>query len=289
MKNKNLNINRRNFLELVSGMTLLPSLVLSEERKFNPKSKGWAIQYPSSKQKVRGFIGIPNVWGEQLKSPQKYYKRANIGLVEAIKKYTDINAYSDAHLFLSSNKLIEYPFLYIATDKQFELTKTEIDNFENYLKNGGFAVLESLRSSTQENIWYSFEDDYSAEASLKQMMKDVLKKDARFLPIPNSHKLYHCFFDFNDGPPQGIEVDLVRIGTWNGSAGVDWQHITFPKPRPYLEGIFLDDRLAVVYSGKGYGRKWEDIANNEPQQKMGVNFVVYALTQKDGIAQKNKY
>ena len=64
------------------------------------------------------------------------------------------------------------------------------------------------------------------------------------------------------------------------------QTTTMSKPRPYLEGIFLNERLAVVYSGKGYGKKWKDISNNDPQQKMAVNFVVYALTQKNGIAQK---
>lgn len=48
----------------------------------------------------------------------------------------------------------------------------------------------------------------------------------------------------------------------------------------------MDDRLSVVYSGKGYGKKWKDISNNDPQQKMAVNFVVYALTQNGGIANK---
>ena len=320
MENKNLNINRRNFLTSAglagAGLMAFPSAAHGQEKIDNTgiyrnlktrieieeqmeklqrknllDSKGLAIQDPSNKQKVRGFIDIPTVWGEQLKPHyfksmwwdiEDYYKinhpvRAPIGLVEAIKKYTYINANLDSHLYLSSNHLIEYPFLYIATDKAFELTKTEKENFENYLKNGGFAVLESVKPELDYN---------QAEISLKQMLRDSLKKDARFLPIPNSHKLYHCFFDFNEGPPQGMEINMARIKSWSGSAGPGWNDFTFPKPRPYLEGISLDDRLAVVYSGKGYGQKWNDISNNEPQQKMGVNFVVYALTQKGGIAQK---
>ena len=54
----------------------------------------------------------------------------------------------------------------------------------------------------------------------------------------------------------------------------------------YLEGIWIDDRLVAIYSDKGYARKWEDTSNNEPQLKMGVNMVVYALTQQGSIAQQ---
>lgn len=54
----------------------------------------------------------------------------------------------------------------------------------------------------------------------------------------------------------------------------------------YNEGIWLDERLASIYPDKGYGRKWKLLVNNEPQLKMGVNFVVFALTQSGGIAQQ---
>jgi hypothetical protein len=151
------------------------------------------------------------------------------------------------------------------------------------LRNGGFAMIESLFWPESGII----EGDYcQAETSLKQMTRDVLKEDARFSPVPVSHSLYHCFFDFDDGPPQGTEVNLVNSKYVEGMAGIDTRNVKMPKPRPYLEGIFRDDRLAVVYSGKGYGNKWKYISNNDPQQKMAVNFVVYALTQKGGLAQE---
>jgi hypothetical protein len=281
MKDKSLYFTRRSFLELALGMSALPSLASSEEIDFNPKVKGWAIQDPLNKQKVRGFVHIPTVWGEQLRVPD-HMGRVTIGLVEAIKKYAGIVAKVDSPIYLSSQHLNEYPFLYIATDKAFELTKTERDNFENYLRNGGFAVLESLWPQSS----YFKGGDYSqGEISLKDMIRGVLEEDARFSPIPVSHSLYHYFFDFEDGPPQGSEVVLVTPNYYNESFnGVDGRYSSMPKPRPYLEGIFLDDRLAVVYSGKGYGSKWKEISNNDPQQKMAVNFVVYALTQDGGIA-----
>ena len=59
-----------------------------------------------------------------------------------------------------------------------------------------------------------------------------------------------------------------------------------PEPVNYLEGIGIDNRLVAIYSDKGYGNKWRYLSNNEPQLKMGVNIVVFALTQHGGIAQQ---
>ena len=59
-----------------------------------------------------------------------------------------------------------------------------------------------------------------------------------------------------------------------------------PEPVYYLEGIWLGDRLVAVYSDKGYAIKWKQMTNNTPQLKMGVNMVVFALTQEGSIAQQ---
>ena len=64
------------------------------------------------------------------------------------------------------------------------------------------------------------------------------------------------------------------------------QYFSLPKRVLYLEGIWIDDRLVTIYSGKGYAKKWADTWNNEPQLRMGVNMVVYALTQEGSIAQQ---
>jgi hypothetical protein len=114
--------SRRNFLISAglagAGLAEFPLFVSSEENAFNPKIKGWAIQDSIDKQKVRGFVHIPTVWGEQLRVPD-FMGRVTIGMVEALKKYSDIDAKVDSPLYLSSPHVNEYPFLYIATDKAF--------------------------------------------------------------------------------------------------------------------------------------------------------------------------
>ncbi|MCE5252360.1 DUF4159 domain-containing protein [bacterium] len=237
--------------------------------------KAMVIQDPNNKQSIKGFVYISTAWGAQLKPPDKL-KRAVINLVEAVNRYTNINAKVDSHLYLDSRKIFDTPFVYVVSDKAYELTEIERKNFGSYLRKGGFAVVDN---GTPE---YEFGQ---AEASLRQMMKDSLGADAQFLPIPNEHPLYHCFFDFNDGPPQGSEIEMVQTTT-TGAQGETARNSSMAKAVHYLEGIWLDERLVAIYSDKGYAKKWKELSNNEPQLKIGVNFVVFALTQAGGIAQQ---
>ncbi|MBN1292828.1 MAG: DUF4159 domain-containing protein [Candidatus Latescibacteria bacterium] len=237
--------------------------------------KAMVIQDPQIKQNIKGFIYIPTVWGTQLKPPD-HLKRAVLHLAEAVNRYTNIEAYMDPHLILDSRKLHEMPVVYITTDTAFELTDIESRNLGEYLRNGGFAIVDN------GTPMYEFGQ---AEASLRQMLRDALGADARFLPIPNSHPLYHCFFDFDDGPPIGGEIGIAATLT-TGIQGVIARGSFMAKEVFYLEGIWLDNRLVAIYSDKGYATKWSEYTNNIPQLKMGVNMVVFALTQKGGIAQQ---
>ncbi|MDP2982712.1 MAG: DUF4159 domain-containing protein [Candidatus Latescibacter sp.] len=238
--------------------------------------KAMVIQDPNNKLSIKGFIYIGTAWGAQLKPPDTL-KRSVIELVEAVNRYTNINAKVDSHLFLDSRKVYETPFVYITADAAFELTEIERKVFGDYLRRGGFAVLDN------GTPWFEFGQ---AEASLRQMLRDSLGSDAKFMPIPNDHPLYHCFFDFNDGPPQGSEMSQMMFTDTTGIQGAAARGSSMVKPILYLEGITIDNRIVAIYSNKGYAFKWKDVTNNESQLKMGVNMIVFALTQAGGIAQQ---
>lgn len=172
--------------------------------------------------------------------------------------------------------IFKYPLIYISADKSFELTKNEMQNLINYLSSGGFVIIDnSVPEHRNGNIG----------KALKKMMQDALKAfnmtayidytplgpvtryrpadyihDKMFKPIPNNHDLFHCFFDFENGPPGGYWADSTS--------------------KNILEGIYLDERLVGLYVN-GYGLSWDD-RRNEDQIKMGVNMVVYALKQGKG-------
>ena len=224
------------------------------------KYKGLVIQSPTNKQDIQGFIYLALAVGEELDPPTP---RAIPQLARAVNKYTMINAKVEDRLPLDSRDLFKAPFVYITANKGFNLTAQEVRNVGEYMRMGGFVFAENGVPGLEYG---------PAEASLRKMFKDVLKKDARFQMLSYDHPIHHSFFDFNDGPPPGGEL----LGQTGGTT----------IPSPHLEGIFLEGRLVAVYSDKAYGLIWQREYENEPQLKMGLNLVVFALTQQGSIAQQ---
>ena len=107
-------------------------------------------------------------------------------------------------------------------------------------------------------------------------------------PIPNGHPLYHCFFDFPDGPPMGNDY----LNIISPSAGEGWE------PYPYLHGIDIDNRLLAIHSIKAYTVAWSDwgkrnaydsgYSKMDPtrQLQFGVNSIIFALTQEGSITHR---
>jgi hypothetical protein len=229
-----------------------------------------------SRQNISGFVHLSLVYGRDFRPATP---RSIIELGEALNRFTNVRAEIDGHLFLDSEDLHSYPFIYMSVDRAFTATRQEIANLKYYLWNGGFLFLENI----QANREYS-----QGEASLREMMKKALGSKARFRILSNRHRIYHSFFDFDDGPPHSapnLDPEVVE-------ASILPPQLLGPEPVnvdevSYFEGIFLNGRLAAVYSNKALGRSWEREFRNEPHLKMGVNLVMFALTQPGAIAQKN--
>jgi len=222
--------------------------------------------------------------GQELDPPTL---RAIPQLAEAINKFTLIDAKVEEPLGLNSRALLKAPFVYIAADRGFALAENEKRNLETYIRQGGFVFAEDVQVKLDRfhgdgrlvNRTLRMESG-PAEASLRKTFKDVLGKDARFRILPNSHPIYHSFFDFSSGPPRARLIPLL-----NRPEEHDEQYDP-SDPWPELEGIYLDGRLVAIYSDLAYGLVWEDEFQNEPHLKLGVNLVVYALTQEGSITQK---
>ena len=52
---------------------------------------------------------------------------------------------------------------------------------------------------------------------------------------------------------------------------------------PYIEGLYLNERLVALYSDFGYGLMWQEESGNKKQMQMGVNMIVFAMTQQGGF------
>ena len=129
---------------------------------------------------------------------------------------------------------------------------------------------------------YSFvpnADYFSFDRAARDVLKRALGEDAVFEKLPNDHRLYHCYFDF-EGPPAGDDV----VSTWDRPAGSKTIY-------EFMEAIFLDGRMIVLFSNKSLNNAWNaDIhwrqGGNTRQIQFGVNIVVYVLTQPGGYTQQ---
>ena len=233
-------------------------------------SQSQIVVDPMNKKNITGNVQITQAWGERLSTPPGL-RRGLMNLKEAMNKWTKIQTNLDRHIMLSSEKLMQMPFVYVTCKGNFDLTETEKKNVKRYFENGGFMVVENSNPFSNTSG--------GGGGALKKMIRDTLP-NARFEPIPNNHPLYHCFFDFKDGPPQGAEL------TGRNRDADPNSNTLQPKKIFYLEGVWYKGRLAALYSDKGYIIKWNDSADNEPQLKMGINMIVFALTQQGSIAKQ---
>ncbi|MEO6226648.1 MAG: DUF4159 domain-containing protein [Thermomonas sp.] len=185
-------------------------------------------------------------------------QRMSANVITALIDYTSLRVDPvERVVALSDRKMFDAPFCYLAGHKLVEFNPAEHRNFERYVRNGGFVLVDDCNHDIDGLFATSFERQMAAIFGPKALKK-----------LPNSHPLYRSFFNFKDGPPPtGIELN-----GW----GDDLVH-------DYLKGIEIDGRLGVLYSNKDYGCEWDyDWRNKrflaEDNTRFAVNIVIHALT-----------
>lgn len=184
-------------------------------------------------------------------------ERMPANLLNSLIEYTTIRVDLNEHIIpLSDPIMLNAPFCYLAGHRLVEFNHAEKQNFENYVKNGGFVFVDDCNHDIDGVFARTFE----------AQMVEIFGKQA-LQKIPNDHAIYSSFFEF-DGPPYtGLELN-----GW----GDDLVH-------DYLKAIEIDGRIAVLYSNKDLGCEWDyDFRNKrflaEDNTKFAVNIVVYAMT-----------
>ncbi|MDX5437766.1 MAG: DUF4159 domain-containing protein [Pontibacter sp.] len=179
-------------------------------------------------------------------------------LLHSLIQYTTVPVNEQEKVVsLESAELFNYPFSYLSGHKLVQFNQKERQNFETYVKNGGFVFVDDCNHDIDGLFAKSFEEQ------MRQIFgAGALKK------IPNNHKLYRSFFTFEEGPP----TTSFELNGW----GDDLVH-------DYLKAIEINGRIGVLYSNKDYGCEWDyDFRNKrwlaEDNTKFGVNIIMYALT-----------
>jgi hypothetical protein len=203
--------------------------------------------------------------------------RAMQNLAEYLETYTDIKVDIQQRFTLDDADLIrlKVPLIFVTGHYQLEYNEAQARNLGEYLRAGGFLLVDDSY----------FLKGGPFDRSARALIKDALGGDAQFEKLPNDHWMYHCFFDFG-GPPAG---DDIARGPYPGRGT--------PTIYEYLEAIFLDGRMVVLFSNKSLNNAWNGDwrvnpasrggpINDTRQMQFGVNILVFALTQPGGFAQQ---
>ncbi len=173
-------------------------------------------------------------------------------LLTAIATRTSLDVErTEARVALDSDRIWDFPYLYITGHGNIKLTDAEIRRLREYLARGGFLHVD---------------DNYGLDESFRREIARVFP-DRPLVDVPLDHPVYSVVYRFPKGIPKVHEHDGKP-------------------PRGY--GIFLGERLAVYYSYESdLGNGWEDAqVHNDPPEareaalRMGVNLFVYAVTSR---------
>ncbi len=174
-----------------------------------------------------------------------------------VRKRTSISIeLTEAAIDPASEKLFEHPFLIWTGDQDFPpLSDAAITNLRQHLKSGGTLLIDLADGQINGPF------DQGVRRELKRILRNQ-----QFTRVPSDHVIYKSFYLLD-------------------------RHGGRVPARAHLEGIFVEDRLAVIHyandlggaiSRNEYG-EWDydiGIAGDRTREitfRLGINMVMYAL------------
>ena len=240
------------------------------------------VQYPEDKRVIRGFFHLAFTYSPSMRNRNWHQGEdrrfcAMRHLVEAMNKYTDIRTDLVGRYTFDDAELFKIPWIFIYGGHWgFALTESENRNLGAYLVKGGFILGDGGASLHK-----------LGNSATRKMFRDALAIHGlshgthwTFERLPNHHPIYHCYFDFDNGPPIAGDYKNGKVDSWMHD----------PAPFDYLEGITIGGRLWAIMSNKGWGNAWGDWGGYsghgydwlDPTRALqfGINTIIFALTQE---------
>lgn len=237
--------------------------------------KAAIIRDPSDKRKISGYFHMDllryrtNHTKDWDGNPGWNSEPAALpNVAKAVESYTAIKMDFGTFITMDSEELMQCPMVVLTGEAPFQYSQAEAENLGRYLRKGGFLFFDD----SSDEVMIGSPLDRIA----RRLIRDALGEEIVFEKLPANHSLYHIFFDFN-GPPIGFDYRFAK---------------SRKSPYTFLEGVFIENRLAVLISNKAYCKFWDHAYSAEPthgmsdptrQLQFGVNIVIFALTQPGGI------
>ena len=185
------------------------------------------------------------------------YPTAEEHILQVMKGATgiEVDRLSYKVVELSSPEIFKYPFAYVSEPGEMRLTDEEVENLREYIDRGGFVMIDDFGGQGQGPVEFeNFRDNLIRAFPDRDMFE-----------LDDNHGLLNTFY----------KIDSIQ--TVHPMTGVKSVFYGYPNDRGEL--------AMVICYANDVGDYWEFI--DEPRYavkpsaealKLGINFVMYALT-----------
>ena len=184
------------------------------------------------------------------------YPRGERHFTKILSELTTLGPRVDASniLTLDDPELYKYPVAYLCEPGSWNPTPKEATNLRSYLLKGGFFIFDDFMRN----------DIYNLEAQLKRVLPEY-----RMIPIPLEHPIFDAFYRIESLEPyvhpySGAQTQFFGIFENND-----------PTKR-LMVAINYNGDISEYWEWSDTGQFAIDLSNDA--YKLGVNYVVYALT-----------
>ena len=186
------------------------------------------------------------------------YPRAERNFMKILDEITTIAPYAGpiggVILDIGSPDIMKFPVAYMAEAGYWTQTDEEAANLRAYLTKGGFMIFDDFRGGD----WSNF------EAQMRRVLPDV-----RMTELDISHPIFHSFFDV-------ATLDFVQFyGRSEKALFIGAYEDNDPSKRLLFIANYNND-VGEYWEFSDTG--WTPIDLSNEAYKLGVNYIVYALT-----------
>ena len=204
---------------------------------------------PSSRGRGFGRGGREPVWAHD-------YPRGERNFMRIIDEMTDIHPLVNGSniLALDDPRLFQYPIAYIVEVGSWNPTDTEVEGLSQYLRKGGFLIVDDFR------------DPWNLASFMDQMGRVL--PGIQFVELDGTHEIFDSFFRVD--PHQVIPPYGPQTPVWYGLF-----EDNDPEKR-LMVIVNYDNDISEYWEFSDRGYYPIDLSNEA--KKLGVNYVVYAMT-----------
>ena len=222
-----------------------------------------AIRDKSYEQPARGTLVIPKLShaGGSDDAPH-----ALAHLLTLMRVQFEMRAGTQRKLLSATDELYKYPILFIHGRRAFRFNAQERKALAQYLQRGGTIFGDSICASPEFT------------SSFRREMKAIFNKQS-LVRIPPDHPLFSNEFG-------GYELPTVTLRDPQVRAENDPLNAKLTRVSPYLEGLTIGERIAVIFSPFDLSCALENQTSPECKgyikvdaAKLGANVILFGLQQ----------